>query len=80
MYPLKGGARLNRQTSAHCSFGPHPESGGIDQTRGRSAHSWQPCRLWKGALKEKQAFITISTGLASLHPAVWRLESAYGPP
>ena len=59
---------------------PHPESGGIDQTRGRSAHSWQPCRLWKGALKEKQAFITISTGLASLHPAVWRLESAYGPP
>ena len=21
MYPLKGGARLNRQTSAHCSFG-----------------------------------------------------------
>ena len=53
------------------------ESGGIDQTRGRSAHSWQPCHLWKGVLK---AFITTATGLASLHLAVWRPESAHGPP
>lgn len=59
---------------------PHPESGGIDQTRGRSAHSWQPRHLWKGVLKEKQAFITTATGLASLHLAVWRPESAHGPP
>ena len=82
MYPLKGGARLNRQTSAHCSFGDSLVLeglvlGGVGMTEPQG--TWKAeCHLLPGSLESQSGIEAAFPVPPSPREAGWSRQSRSG--